>query len=125
LGQDTTKYLYCIICGGKYKGCRTCKDRIEYNPWRAVSDTPQHYQIYRVIQDLNGGVVSKAEAKEMLQNINIGIADLDNFLPDVKAFLEGLFIETPVKKSKPIIKKEEIEEILFVDEPEKEPLDEQ
>lgn len=119
------KYLECIICGKKYKGCRTCEDRVEYNPWRRYADTPKHYQVFRVIKDINAEIITNTEAKEMLDNIGIGLADLDEFLPHVKSFLEVLFVEKTSKKPKVATKKEEVSNEVVVEEVEIETSEEQ
>ena len=71
-------FLKCIICGKSYRGYRTCRGRAEYSPWRNVCDTPQHYQVYRVIQDLDAEILSKSEAKKMLENIGITSVEYDD-----------------------------------------------
>ena len=103
-------FLKCIICGKSYRGCRTCRGRSEYAPWRNVCDTPQHYQVYRVIQDLDVKILSKSEAKEMLENIGITSIDLDGFLPSVKSLLEPLFAEKKSRKTKDIAIEEDVSE---------------
>lgn len=103
-------FLKCIICGKSYRGCRTCRGRAEYAPWRNVCDTPQHYQVYRVIQDLDVKILSKSEAKEMLENIGITSIDLDGFLPSVKSLLEPLFAEKKSRKTKDIAIEEDVSE---------------
>ena len=101
-------FLKCIICGKSYRGCRTCRGRAEYSPWRNVCDTPRHYQVYRIIQDLDVKILSKSEAKEMLGNIGITSVDLDGFLPSVKSLLEPLFAEKKSRKTKDMAIEEDV-----------------
>ena len=103
-------FLKCIICGKSYRGCRTCRGRAEYSPWRNVCDTPRHYQVYRIIQDLDVKILSKSEAKEMLGNIGITSVDLDGFLPSVKSLLEPLFAEKKSRKTKDMAIEEDVPE---------------
>lgn len=125
LAQEKNIFLKCIVCGKEYRGCRTCQDRIEYNPWRAVCDTPLHYQVYSVIQQIQGGVITNTEAIEILSHLNVSESMIEDFLPNVKSFLEPLFIEKTSKKSKNTIKKERVEEISIVDKIETEVAEEQ
>ena len=118
-------FLKCIICGKSYRGCRTCRGRAEYSPWRNVCDTPRHYQVYRIIQDLDVKILSKSEAKEMLGNIGITSVDLDGFLPSVKSLLEPLFAEKKSRKTKDIAIEEDVSEKIDEGEAEIEAPDEQ
>jgi hypothetical protein len=107
LAKSQTRYLTCIICGKKYAGCRSCDDATSYKAWRSLCDTPQHFQIYRIIQELNLNAITLSEAKEMLSRIGVYKKDIDSLLPSVKAILEPVFarkqkvkepVEVPVEK---------------------------
>ena len=59
-----------------------------------------------------------APPEEMLNNINVKLSDLDEFLPQVKSFLETLFVEKKIKKTKVLAIKEEVTEDIIAEEAE-------
>lgn len=117
----------CIICGSEYEVCRACPTTTLNTPWRRICDTPVHYQVYMLIQDLRAGTVTKPEAKEMLIRLNVTKDKLDDFLPGVKAFLLPVFEEeepvivTKRKTKKTIAKEIEAEKVEQEIQPETEP----
>ncbi len=58
----------CMICGKKYNYCPSCS---RTHAWNFYTDTHRHYQIYMIIEELNSGVISVDEAKNMLENTGV------------------------------------------------------
>lgn len=110
-----TGTVNCIICGSEYEVCRACPTTTLNTPWRVLCDTPVHYQVYHIVQDIKTGIITGEEAKEMLARIRISKADIEGFLPGIKKILLPLFeVEEPKtetkKRSKKISQIEEIKE---------------
>lgn len=72
---------WCIICGKGYHACDDCAKIKAFKPWRTLADTPEHFQIYSVLQDYNNKLISRTEAREMLSNID---------LSEKRSFKEGV-----------------------------------
>ena len=96
----------CIICGKRYKVCRTCdKNRNIYFGWRTICDTAECYQAYIAITGVRDGVMPKEKAKNILEKLAI-----ENYTPEVKKQVEEICkqnIETVGDKSKAKNKKAE------------------
>lgn len=88
----------CIICGTEYEVCRNCPDTTLNTPWRKLCDTPVHYQVYLIIQDIQGGRLTGDEAKQCLDRIGITQNDLVNMLPSVQSILNPVFMNTEMTK---------------------------
>lgn len=92
----------CDICGRPYKVCRTCKEIKEFIPWRTVTDTLQHYQIFLVLSEYTK-TKDKEEAKERLSNCDL--SDLETFNERVKTVIKEIIEEPENKSQKKSIKK--------------------
>ena len=99
----------CSICGRPYYKCISCKDTMALNPWKAFCDTAEHYKVHQIIRGFNGGVYTKDEAKNKLNNININIADIKEFKPHIKEIIENI-----LKEDKPVV---EVIEEPIIEEP--------
>lgn len=86
----------CSICGRQYYKCISCRDAMALNPWKAFCDTAEHYKVHQVISGFNGGIYTKEEAKEKLNNVDI--SDLNDFRDNIKQIVESI-----LKEDKPII----------------------
>lgn len=98
---ENTINAHCSICGAGYHVCRSCLDQKSFKPWRTVTDSIEHYQIYMAI---HGYTISKdkEKAREELQNCNL--SGLENFNPEIQAVIKEIMAES--KKIKTIPKKE-------------------
>lgn len=95
----------CVVCGSEYEVCRRCPTTTRNTPWRVICDTPVHYQVYQLIQEIKMGILTNEDAKEMLAHINITKEDVESFLPDARDFLLPIFDEpkdASKKKSKKV-----------------------
>lgn len=91
----------CVVCGSKYEVCRLCPTTTKNTPWRVLCDSPVHYQVYHIVQDLKAKTINESEAKEMLENINITQTDVESFVPSVQDVLLPIFkADDPIKKKK-------------------------
>lgn len=98
---------WCIICGKGYHACDSCSEIKEFKPWRTVTDTVQHYQIYAVIKEYNGKLIDKKEAKTMLNNIGVDLKQVSAFKEDVRNVLNEILREekTAAKSAKKTVVK--------------------
>lgn len=60
----------CAICGKNYKRCNSCTDA-RLKPWLSITDTPNHYKIYRIIADYTNKKINRETAASMLSGCNI------------------------------------------------------
>jgi len=68
---ETNINHHCIVCGTGYHACDTCQEIKGIAPWRAYTDTVEHYKIFSVLQDYNGKKISAEDAKTKLDNCDI------------------------------------------------------
>lgn len=107
---------WCVVCGKGYHACDSCDEMQSFTPWRKMTDTPEHYKIFLLVKQYNNNLISKAEAKTMLANINI--SDIDTLKDDVKKVLNEILAEdVAVKKSKKkAVKSEDVETDIITEE---------
>lgn len=89
----------CGICGSKYHVCMTCKSTKTLKPWRTITDTIDCYKIYIIIHDYKNGVITKENARKMLEECTLPT----RFQPHIKTVINEIM--TSEKKPKPEIKK--------------------
>ena len=93
---------WCVLCGKGYHACDSCSDVKSFTPWRTLTDTITHYAIFQTLKDYNNKLISKEEAKRLLQNTDL--SDKDTYKDNVKRMLDEIFMEenvvdTPRKKT--------------------------
>lgn len=81
----------CAICGTKYHMCGTCRDTISYMPWRTITDTTNCYKIYMIIYEYNHQIITKKQAKEMLENVTMP----SQFQPHIEKAINKIMAEDP------------------------------
>jgi len=79
---------YCVICGAGYHACDSCEEVKSYAPWRRFTDSASHFKIYQTIQWYNNSIVTKKEAKEMLEKVDL--SDMDSYLDGAKSVLSEI-----------------------------------
>lgn len=85
----------CLICGKEYEACVNCS---KYGGWRAVADTPEHYQIYSIIQDMRLGASPK-ELKEQFAQISKEATQ--SMMPEIRdVLIKGNVIDNRVATTK-------------------------
>lgn len=83
----------CLMCGTEYEVCRFCPTTIKFTPWRRLCDSPRHYQVYMLLQDIRAGVLTNDEAKDRLAYMKMGIDEVKELLPSVQETLLPLLAE--------------------------------
>lgn len=87
----------CSICGKEYYVCQSCHDSIKVNPWKAFTDTSEHYKVFQVVRGFSTKVYTKEEAKIKLKNVNL--KDLESYMPHIKKIIKDI-----LKEEKPVVK---------------------
>ena len=87
---------WCVLCGTGYHACDTCDEIKSFVPWRKLTDTVMHYQVFTVLRDYVNKLISKAEAKEMLSRLDV--SDRDNYKDSAKKVLDEIFAEDNVAR---------------------------
>lgn len=99
----------CSICGKEYYACLSCHDSIKVNPWKAFTDTSEHYKVFQIVRGLSTKVYTKEEARNKLKNVNL--EDLDSYMPNIKKIIKDV-----IKEEKPVAKTvENVENIVESD----------
>ena len=101
---------WCVVCGKGYHACDTCDEIKSFTPWRALTDTSEHYKIFLVLKQFNNKLISKDEAKAMLANIDL--TGRETFKESAKNVLDEIFKEEPVARKiskKKSVKTEDVE----------------
>ncbi len=86
---------WCKVCGVGYFACNDC-DRKDYITWRAVACTPEHFQAYMVLHDYDSGIVDKAKAKELLEQL-VDVEGLENYPESARKPLQEIFAKDKVE----------------------------
>ena len=91
---------WCVVCGKGYHACDSCDEIKSFTPWRKLTDTAMHYQVFTVLKEYNNKLISKAEAIEMLSRLDI--SDKDTYKDSAKKVLDEILSEdkAPRKNSK-------------------------
>lgn len=94
---------YCIICGKGYHACNSCNEIKTFTPWRALTDTIEHFQLYMVLQDYIDKKITKAEARKELSNFDL--SEKDTFKDSAKNAINEI-LNTKAVKAKTKVKDE-------------------
>jgi hypothetical protein len=102
----------------------SCRDAIAANPWKAYTDTAEHYKVFQVIRGYSTNVYTKDEVKIKLKNINLD--DFESFRPHIKQIIKDILkeekavvktaekVEEPVE---PIVEAAPVEEKVVIEKP--------
>lgn len=83
---------HCAICGAGYHVCGSCLEQKAFKPWRTVTDSIRHFQIYSILHDVTVGAIEADEAREKLASCDL--SGLDTFVPEVRRQITELMGET-------------------------------
>lgn len=78
---------YCTICGKGYHVCLSCSSH-KFTPWKAVTDTSEHYKIHQILSGYNMGVYTKAEAKSKLDKVVL--TDKETYKDNIKNIIDEI-----------------------------------
>lgn len=113
----------CVICGKGYHMCLSCRDSISLAPWKAHTDTSEHYKIYQIIRGYNTKKYTKEEARAKLKNVDL--SDVNTFREHIRVKIENIlkeenvFVETNIEPEAEvqIVEEPKAEEIIEVEKP--------
>ena len=89
----------CIICGKEYHLCIGCdRTKTNWKSWKMITDTENCYNIYKILNDYGYGKMSKDEARELLNQLDL--SDVDNFREGVKNRINNIMKVDMVLKKK-------------------------
>ncbi|MCJ7836030.1 hypothetical protein MUB23_11620 [Cuneatibacter sp. NSJ-177] len=63
----------CLICGRRYHTCDDCLKKHSFTPWRSITDTKEHYQLFLLLCDYRDGYLSRKAAREKLSRIDFSL----------------------------------------------------
>ena len=78
----------CAICGQGYHKCLSCKSKMAATPWKTHCCCANHYKIYQILHGYTGGIYDDAEAKRMLNNVDL--SDLNNLRQDKQSKIKRI-----------------------------------
>lgn len=97
----------CSVCGNTYNYCPNCAST---HAWKYYTDTHECYQIFIAIKQYKKGLISKEEARRILENLGLTLkSNLDKYKPVVSAKIREILtvdeiVEPPIEE-KTILKK--------------------
>lgn len=103
--MDNKPNRKCRICGAAYHACMDCaaRQRAKYGiePWRAIAESPLHYQVYSLLIDYTRKTQPVSEIKTELQRLHL--QDVDTYLPENRKLVEEILAyqepETPAPET--------------------------
>ena len=84
----------CSICGNGYRKCLSCKDTMNLQPWKEVTDTAECYKVFQVVRGYSIGLYTREEFKSKLKNIDL--SNLENFREHIKVLIKDALKEDEV-----------------------------
>lgn len=98
----------CIVCGKKYHLCIACeRSKATWKPWKMIADTENCYEIYKVLNDYNFNKISKEEARNLLEKLDL--KNVDAFKENVKSKIKEIMKR---KKTSKVEKTIEVEDVI-------------
>lgn len=58
----------CAVCGAGYRLCAACRNRKTIRSWRTITDSVECYKIYMILRDYTAGVITRENARRMLED---------------------------------------------------------
>ena len=66
---------WCVLCGKGYHACDSCQEVRLFTPWRALTDSSDHFKVFMTLKNYHNGFISKDEAREFLTQVDISDKD--------------------------------------------------
>lgn len=92
---------WCRICGKTYKVCSHCETVRNRTPWRIITDTAVHYQIWVAISQYQSKIITRQEAREMLSRIAYDRDEEKDFIPAVRDIINEIMTPDETEKVVP------------------------
>lgn len=107
LKANKEKNATCIICGKDYHLCIACeRNKSNWKPWKALTDTENCYEIYKVLNDYGFNKISKEEARNLLSKLDL--SNVDTFKESVKTKIKEIM---KTKRASIKLKQREVVEV--------------
>lgn len=84
----------CIVCGKLYHSCDSCERIKSYSPWRTITDSFNHYQIYVTIKSFDSNIISQEEAIQELRDLGVTESTYKDWPEGTQKKLDTIF-KTP------------------------------
>lgn len=81
---------WCRICGKQYKVCSHCETTRNRTPWRIITDTATHYQVWVIIQQYKKSIINRETARQMLSQVSITEEEIQGFIPAVQDMIKEI-----------------------------------
>lgn len=80
---------WCVLCGAGYHSCDLCNSQKTFTPWRTLTDTLEHFQIFMILKDYNNRRIDRKEAVELLSAFDL--SDRETYKDSAKSVLADIF----------------------------------
>ena len=95
----------CKVCGKAYETCYSCE---KSHSWRAHTDTADHYYVFCVLMDYQGGKDAK-ECYRALRKRGVDFANTEAFLPEIRNLLDEIYARSHNGKTLSVRQAEQVE----------------
>lgn len=79
---------WCAVCGKGYFACDSCLKNTSFTPWRSLTCTAGHFQIFMVLQDYRNQRITRSEARELLWGNSL--SGREDFKDSIKTLLDEI-----------------------------------
>jgi hypothetical protein len=69
--MSSDKLRTCVVCGNKYKYCRSCSEYAHLEPWHYAYDKDECRKIFHICSEFGGNSYSADVAKQKLEEIGL------------------------------------------------------
>lgn len=80
---------WCVLCGTGYHSCDLCNSSTAFTPWRALTDTLEHFKIFMILKDYNNRQIDRKNARELLSAFDL--SGRENYKDSAKSVLADIF----------------------------------
>lgn len=80
---------WCVLCGAGYHACDSCEKESAFTPWRTLTDTIDHYQIFMVLRAYHNQEIDMIQAREMLSHLDL--SDREQYKASAKKVLADIY----------------------------------
>lgn len=99
MSKQNKENATCIICGKKYHLCISCeRTKATWKKWKIITDSENCYNIYNVVNDYNFNKISKEEARNLLEQLDL--KEVSTFNENVQELIKDIMAEKVVIENK-------------------------